>query len=75
MVRQNRWWAGIRRVLKIRDIPRGIKQISSRRSDCELLIQIADHVVVSILRRGLSQDTVTFEMIAIKIKQILLYEA
>lgn len=61
---------GLRRVLKLRDIPKGFKQIVSRRSSSEPLIQIADLVAGAVLRRDSTREAEYYDTIAGKMHQV-----
>ena len=62
--------AGLRRVLRLRDIPKGFKQIVSRRSSSEPLIQIADLVAGAASRRDSFREVEFYDAIATKIHQV-----
>jgi Protein of unknown function (DUF3800) len=61
----------LRRVLAVRGIPRQFKRILAKRSQSELLIQVADLLAGAILRRDSRGDTDAYEVIEPKIKRLL----
>jgi len=64
---------GLKRVMKAREIKHGFQRISVRRSKSESLIQIADLVAGSILRRDTHNETGAYDRIAGKIKNLIEY--
>jgi hypothetical protein len=63
----------LRRFMIARDIPRRFKRVLVKRSRSEPLIQVADLVAGSILRRDTRADADAFDYLAKKVKQILEY--
>jgi len=63
--------ADLRRVLIAREIPRHFKKIVVKRSKSEPLIQVADLVAGSILRRDAKADAGAYDYIAGKLNQVL----
>ncbi len=61
----------LRRFMTARDIPRHFKRIVIKRSRSEPLIQVADLVAGSILRRDNREDADAFDYLQHKVKQIL----
>ena len=61
----------LRRFMRIRDIPRQFKRILIRRSRSEPLIQIADLVAGSILRRDARGDADAYDYVAGKLRRVL----
>jgi len=65
--------AEIKRVFKKRNIQHGFNRISMRQSKQEALIQIADLIAGSILRRDAHKQSDAYEMIAGKIVELIEY--
>lgn len=63
----------LRRVMKLRNLPRPFSRVLTRRSKREPLIQIADLIAGALLRRDTKEDAEAFEMIESKIKKISEY--
>jgi hypothetical protein len=63
----------LRRVMKARNIEHGFRRISVRRSQSEPLIQIADLVAGSILRRDSRKDSEAFDLIRSKLRSVTEY--
>lgn len=63
----------LRRIMLVRDIPRHFKRVLVKRSRSESLIQVADLVAGSILRRDTRADADAFDYLSKKVKQILEY--
>lgn len=62
-----------RRYMKRRNIPRHFNRVLTKRSKSEPLIQVADLVAGSILRRDSQGETEAFDMIAVKLKNLIEY--
>lgn len=65
--------AEIKRVFKKRNLQHGFNRISMRRSKQEALIQIADLIAGSILRRDAHKQSEAYDMIAGKIVELIEY--
>lgn len=63
----------LKRVLKKREIKHGFQRITVRRSKSEPLIQIADLVAGSILRRDAHNETGAYDLISGKFKKLIEY--
>ncbi len=61
----------LRRFMIVRAIPRHFKRVQVRRSRSEPLIQVADLVAGSILRRDTKDDADAFDYLKPKINQVL----
>jgi len=57
--------------MRVRDIPRQFKRILIRRSRSEPLIQVADLVAGSILRRDARGDADAYDYVAGKLRRVL----
>ena len=62
-----------RRFMKRRDIPRHFARVLTKRSKSEPLIQVADLVAGSVLRRDSQNDAEAFDMIKSKFRAVLEY--
>ena len=62
-----------RRFMKRRNIPRHFSRVLTKRSRSEPLIQVADLVAGSVLRRDTQNDSEAFNMINIKFRRIVEY--
>lgn len=63
----------LRRTMMKRHMPRLFKRVLVRSSDRESLIQVADLVAGSIMRRDTQHDSDAFDMIARKVKRLDVY--
>lgn len=63
----------LKRVMKVRGIKQGFHRISVRRSKSETLIQVADLVAGSVLRRDAHNETGALDAIAGKLKKLIEY--
>jgi len=63
----------LRRFMKKRNIPRHFNRVLTKRSKSEPLIQVADLVAGSILRRDAQGESEAFEMIESKMRAVLEY--
>ena len=63
----------LRRTMVKRHMPRLFKRVIVRSSDREALIQVADLVAGSIMRRDTQRDADAFDMIAKKVKRLEVY--
>lgn len=63
----------LRRFMKRRNIPRHFNRVLTKRSKSEPLIQVADLVAGSILRRDAQGESEAFEMIQSKMRVVLEY--
>ncbi|MDQ3005714.1 MAG: DUF3800 domain-containing protein [Anaerolineales bacterium] len=63
----------LKKVLKKREIKHGFQRITIRRSKSEPLIQIADLVAGSILRRDTHNESGAFDLIARKVRHVIEY--
>ncbi len=61
----------LRRFMTVRNIPRHFKRVLVKRSRSESLIQVADLVAGSVLRRDTREDADAFGYLENKVKQIL----
>lgn len=64
-----------RRYMKRREIPRHFSRVLTKRSKSEPLIQVADLVAGSVLRRDAQNDSESFDMIQSKFKKVIEYHA
>lgn len=64
-----------RRYMKRREIPRHFSRVLTKRSKSEPLIQIADLVAGSVLRRNSQNDSEAFDMIQTKFKKVIEYHS
>lgn len=64
-----------RRYMKRREIPRHFSRVLTKRSKSEPLIQVADLVAGSVLRRDAQNDSESFDMIQTKFKKVIEYHA
>lgn len=64
----------LRRIMDARGIPRNFKRVVVRKSDREPLIQVADLIAGSILRRDTKNDTGAYEMIEHKLRKLVVYQ-
>jgi len=62
-----------RRYMKRRNIPRHFSRVLTKRSKSEPLIQVADLVAGSVLRRDAHRDSEAFDMIKTKFRAVLEY--
>jgi hypothetical protein len=63
----------LRRVMQVRGVPRQFRRVQIRRSQSELLIQVADLVAGALLRRDTKDDAGAFDYVQGKLKKILEY--
>lgn len=63
----------LKRVMKARQIEHGFRRISTRRSQSESLIQVADLVAGAILRRDAHKQSSAYDMIEEKIRKLVEY--
>jgi len=63
----------LRRIMEARGIPRKFKRIIIRESKSESLIQVADLVAGSILRRDTKHDSGAYDLIARKLNNLISY--
>lgn len=63
----------LRRIMEARGIPRQFKRIVIRESKSESLIQVADLVAGAILRRDTKHDSGTYDLIARKMNNLMIY--
>lgn len=61
----------LRRFMTVREIPRHFRKVEVRRSRSESLIQVADLVAGSILRRDTKDDAEAFDYLKPRIKKVL----
>ncbi|SRR6266545_343552 len=63
----------LRRIMKVRNINHRFRRISTRRSQSEPLIQIADLIAGAIWRRDTHNDSGAFDVIEQKIRNLIEY--